>query len=409
MDTTAEEKLCAQLDGCLAATLQQMGEAFGSVLHQTLDQGAELLFLLVLSVLFGATNASQIHQLLGLKGQPLYQQIRVPTPRRWKRLLQEVCYQAAAAHLKALEEQSPATHSRACAVIALDDTLIRRLGEKLGLVWTWWNGMTRRVGRGQNVIALVLVVGDRVFPLDVRIASKQGRCKLTKPVLAERMLRDWEVQWAQRDLSPQQVKLVADSWYTSQDLLALCRELKLEAITEGKASYSFTVEGKKIKAAELKAGPLTPSWGESGAAWRLRACHPRFGEVVLVGFAQGTQRRYVLTTGLHRRAHEVLRAYRQRAQIEAFWKRLKSLLQIAQIRLPDPTAFRGALVCRVLTYLLVDELTRRLRRYPAFRKVTMAQTIQLCQRFSSVLDWIEKHFHGRGIEKPNIVNYLKAI
>ena len=64
----------------------------------------------------------------------------------------------------------------------------------------------------------------------------------------------------------------------------------------------------------------------------------------------------MMATGLQRRAHELLRGSHQRAQMEAFWKRLKSILQIAKTRLPTPKAFRGALVCRVLTYLLVDEV-----------------------------------------------------
>ena len=409
MDNASEEKLCARLDACLGATLKEMWEAFGSVLHRYTGEGAELLFLLVLSGGFGATNAAQVHQLLGLKGQPLYKQINALTPQRWKKLLQQICYQAALAQLEVLAAQSPATQSRACAVIALDDTLVRRLGKQLGLVWTWWEGMSHRVGRGQNIIALVLVIGDRVIPLDVRIASKQGRVKLTKPLLAERMLRAWEAQWKQRGLSSDSVKLVADSWYPSEALFALCREVNLEVLTEGKGSYSFTVEGNKVKASTLNQGTLTASWGSSGAALRIRASHPSFGEVVLVGFAQGTKRRYVMATGLARRAHEILRAYRQRAQIEAFWKRLKSILQIAKIRLPDPKAFRGAMICRVLTYLLVDEVTRRLRRYPAFRKLTMEHTLHLCQRFSAIFDWIEEHFHNVTIEKPNIVNYLKAI
>jgi len=409
MDIASEEQLNARLDACLGATLQEMWEAFGSVLHRHTGEGVELLFLLVLSVLFGATNAAQVHQLLGLKGQPLYKQINALTPQRWKKLLQQICYQAAAAQLELLAVQSPATQSRACVVIALDDTLVRRLGKQLGLVWTWWEGMSHRVGQGQNIIALVLVIGDRVIPLDVRIASKQGRVKLTKPVLAARMLRDWKAQWKRLGLSPQQVKLVADSWYPSKDLFALCRELTLEVLTEGKGSYSFTVEGEKVKASTVKQGDLTACWGEAGAALRIRASHPSFGEVVLVVFAQGKDRRYVMATGLQRRAYEILRAYRQRAQIEAFWKRLKSILQIAKIRLPTPKAFRGALICRVLTYLLVDEVTRRLRRYPAFRKLTMEHTIHLCQRFSSIFDWIEEHFHDVEIEKPNIVNYLKAI
>ena len=383
---TPEEKCCVDLDRCLGATLQEMWSAFGSVLHQQIDDGAECLFLLVLSVLFGATNPAQIHQVLGLKGQPLYKQIHAVTPSCWKKLLQQVCYQVAAAQLTALGPQSPASWSRACVVVALDDTLIHRLGDKLGLVWQWWSGMEKRVRRGQNVIALVLVIGDRVIPLDVRIASKQGRQPGTKPVLAERMLRELVASWTKAQLPLEQVTLVADSWYPSQALLALCRELRLDAIGEGKASYCFTIEGKPVKAATLTQRPLTPCWGEQGEALRVRASHPRFGDVLLVVFAdQKGKRRYVMATALHRRAHEILRAYHQRAQIEAFWKRLKSILQIAQIRLPQPTAFRGALVCRILTYLLVDRLTRRLRRHPAFRKGTMRRAIHLCHPFHSIL------------------------
>lgn len=409
MDLASEEHLCARLDSCLGATLQEMWEAFGSVLHRYTGEGAELLFLLGLSLLVGATKAAQVHQVLGLKGHPLYKQINALTPQRWKKLMQQLCYQAVAAQLEGLAEKSPATQSRACAVLALDDTLLRRLGKKLGLVWTWWEGMSHRVARGQNILALVLVIGDRVLPLDVRIASKQGRVKLSKPLLAARMLQDWAAQWKQRGLARDAVKLGADSWYPSKELFALCRELQLEVLTEGKGSYSFAVEGEKVKASVLKQRDLTASWGESGTALRIRASHPSFGEVVLVVFAQGKGRRYVMTTGLQRRAHELLRAYRQRAQIEAFWKRLKSLLQIAKIRLPDPKAFRGALICRALTYLLVEELTRKLRRYPAFRNLTLEHTLQLCQRFRAIFDWIEEHFHNVKIEKPNIINYLKAI
>ena len=92
------------------------------------------------------------------------------------------------------------------------------------------------------------------------------------------------------------------------------------------------------------------------------------------------------------------------------WQRGEIDLEVRSATFKTPSkAFRGALICRVLTYLLVDEVTRRLRRYPAFRKLTMEHTIHLCQRFSSIFDWIEEHFHDVEIEKPNIVNYLKAI
>jgi hypothetical protein len=72
------------------------------------------------------------------------------------------------------------------------------------------------------------------------------------------------------------------------------------------------------------------------------------------------------------------------AQIEAFGKRLKASLQIAPIRLPDPPACRGAPVGRILPSRPVDRLTRRLRRHPAFRKVTMRRTIELCHQFNSI-------------------------
>jgi len=66
--------------------------------------------------------------------------------------------------------------------------VIARIATELGYVWKWLRYQLKRVTKGQNVRAKVLVIDDIILPLDVRIVSKQGKGIKTKPEIYEEML-----------------------------------------------------------------------------------------------------------------------------------------------------------------------------------------------------------------------------
>jgi len=179
--STAEEAFLKELEEKLTEFSQFLQEHWGA------DESLELLLLIGLGVFLGAFNTHQVCQVLGLEESGTYEEIGKVSVYHWHKLLQQTLYDWVIPLLQERQEKSAATHSRDGWVLAVDDTLIARLATALGYVWQWWSGHAKQVTEGQNVIALIVVVGELVLPLDVRIVSKQGQNIRTKPQIFAEM------------------------------------------------------------------------------------------------------------------------------------------------------------------------------------------------------------------------------
>ncbi len=110
-----------------------------------------------------ANNIYQMLQLLGLPKSTTYNRVKNVSVYSWRQLVQHRLYEVAIPLVLARLTKSDATKSRDGLILAVDDTVIARIATELGYVWRWWSGQLKRVTHGQNVIALILVIGDIIL------------------------------------------------------------------------------------------------------------------------------------------------------------------------------------------------------------------------------------------------------
>jgi len=341
----------------------------------------ELLLLLGAGVMLGTYTVKEVCDRLGLAAHPAYSSLQFQSVYRWRKLLGELGYEMAIPLLKELQEKSAATRSRACCVLAVDDSVLERLSRQLGLVWSWYSGRRKRVMRGQDILGLVLVIGEIVIPLDVRIVSKQGRATPTKPESYAQMLEEAQSRFQQAGLDIRELATSGDSAFLSEHVQEKCQELDLAGVFGGKDNYVFTIKGETHKAPHwrtLFAGRLQKdAWGCEVPVYRIPAVSPTFGPVTLVFCRRKGDRKvsyFILTQPL--RTAEAMRIIHQHHWIEVFWKRCEGLFKLADSKLRTPQGVRANVGIKVIGYLLVLRLQIALKRYRRFARISMDRLVR---------------------------------
>ncbi len=127
----------------------------------------------------------------------------------------------------------------------------------------------KRVTEGQNAIALILVIGDIILPLAVRIVSKQGKGLKSKPDIYREMLAAAKSRFEAAGMDFGAFKTTGDAAYLKGEIAEYCRgdsalapETIETAETEqsptiigifgGKDSYVFTIDGKRQQARQWR-------------------------------------------------------------------------------------------------------------------------------------------------------------
>jgi hypothetical protein len=71
--------------------------------------------------------------------------------------------------------KSASTQSRNRITISVDNTVLKRCGQFLSYVYSWWSGQYNRTLDGQNLLAITIRIGQIVISLSIRTVSKQGQ------------------------------------------------------------------------------------------------------------------------------------------------------------------------------------------------------------------------------------------
>ena len=124
---------------------------------------------------------------------------------------------------------------------------------------------------------------------------------------------------------------------------------------------------------------------------RLRASNPTFGSVILFFFQKSTTRSSYLMNFSQQalRGAEIWHIWKQHHAIECFWKVLKSVLHIRDMRLHGHGLYTGLLI-KVLAYLLAV----RVKAHRTFSKYSLTQLIRTFSRDQDLRDVLAAHFHG---------------
>jgi hypothetical protein len=302
-------------------------------------ESLETLLLISMCIFLGAANIYQVIKLFGLPKTMTYNRIKGVSIYYWRQLLQHRLYEIALPLLKERILKSDATQSRDGLILAVDDTVIARIATKLGYVWKWWSGQLKRVTEGQNVIALILVIGDIILPLDVRIVSKQGPCLQSKPGIYAEMLEVAKDRLSKAGIDVMS-QITGDAAYLSERLPKMPTEQKnaglpkvqayskysttkeesktqstFTGIFGGKDNYVFTIDGIRQRAAEWRKyfkEELEEGWGTDGQpVYRTQAESDTFGTVTLIFYIPKGKRAvsYLVVVGCPLRSCEALHAF----------------------------------------------------------------------------------------------------
>jgi len=184
---------------------------------------------------------------LGIKGADRSARINALTASRGKPLLHEWCWEIALARLKEVLPKNPRTLSRAQTPLILDDSRFVRLSKTMALVWKGWSGAVKRVGTGHDIVGCVLRSGDEGIPLQVSVASKQGRRKRDKITVTKEILPELARRLRAAGLPPDGLRVVADAWYSEGGLQAVAVAEGVVWISEGKASFPLKALAIKLR------------------------------------------------------------------------------------------------------------------------------------------------------------------
>ena len=392
---TAEKALLEELGTCLEKLVPFLQQQWSK------KDWMELVLLLALGTLLGAWNPHQVCQILGLPQRETYAELGTISPYSWRKLLWDVLYAQALPLVEKRHEKSAATRSRDGWVLAVDDMVILRVATALGFVWKWWSGHVKGVHEGQNLIALLLIVGDRILPLDVQMVSKQGSEVRTKPEIHQEMLDEAERRFDAVEIPMKRFKITGDSAYLNQLTADLCAAMHNAGVFRGKGSYVFEIAGQRQRASQWKktfASQLAPGWGCAEEVYRVEAVSPTFGKVILVFYRPqkgGTRIEYLVVVGKPLRACEALRAYHWHHWIEEFWQILRSVLHVEATSLRGRAGALAGVGIKVVAFLLLTEVQHKLRKQPRFAHLTLHQLVHVCPKFVDLRAFLREHFHDR--------------
>ena len=174
----------------IAATLRIK---FSRELTRKDPAAVEVVVILVLSLLMNWDTASKVAEHLSVPKHEVYGALKRLNLHDWQRLFACAFEDLAIQALKQAQSQSDPTWSRLQVVLAIDDSVIRRWGQLLSYLGTWWSGQFHRVLLGQDIVMAVLRIGNQVIPLQFRIMS--CLIKKRRHDMVAGILKDLAAKW----------------------------------------------------------------------------------------------------------------------------------------------------------------------------------------------------------------------
>ncbi len=339
--------------------------------------------------LFGLTNPNQVSDALSIPKAKLYRELNNMSLHLWQHLFVRLGCSIALEALREVVSKSASTLSRLCIVISVDDTFVFRYGEGLSYTSNWWCSQANQPMKGQNILGITIKIGDQIIPLNMRLISKQGRGNTDKPSCVVSMLKEVVSFFEETGIDIRNYPITFDSWYGSHHLIETLREMGFETIlVHGKSNYVMTIDGKKAKLSEHKKSIqlLSNKWGCDKPACRTKATSQTFGKMVVVFFADRGKIRTMLVFGKPLRACEILRIWSQHHGIEQYWRHLKTDLNLTSMRLKGRNGAYANLAVKVMSYLLIQDVSRCVRK--TFHQIKLELMGQ-----RQMLSDLSAHFH----------------
>ncbi len=111
----------------------------------------EVIMALAISHAYGCYNPKQWADYLGIQPQKIYGEIQKWSLYRLKEVLLKMMVYQGVESIKEVKKKSAASQSRANITLAVDDSVIDRVGKRLRCTWSWYSGRWKKVVNGQNL------------------------------------------------------------------------------------------------------------------------------------------------------------------------------------------------------------------------------------------------------------------
>lgn len=349
----------------------------------------EIVLVLLVGLLCGLYNPHQIAQERGCAPGMLYSALHSLSASQWRRLLEKIMGECALERLQHFELRSKATRSRLHASLAIDDSVVKRLGEALSYVWRWYSGQFKQVVRGQDLVGIVLHIGHETIPLALVWVSKQGSGPISKPEVLLKEISRLKDYFAAQGVDLTQVGVSLDSWWVSQPLIEGLAELGFDKqVLAAKANLQLSNASGTAKLGQRKSSAaLKSGWGHTRPAERLCGANPTLGWIVVILFDHPRSKTFgVICPARPLRTCEALRLWANHSAVETFWKRLKQWLGLGRMQLRERGGSWAELCLRVLAYFLAGLLG-------APQNISLAQLTHALRRRATFAELIDEHFH----------------
>ena len=360
------------------------------------QQIVETLLLLSVCHLFGLYNPNQVADALKLPKARLYRSLDSLSLYHSKCLNLRLGCVMAVAFIKDTESKSASTQSRRCITISVDDTNLPRDAETIAYCSKCYSKKHNTAICCQNVLGITLKCGADVIPLDMRLASKQGRGNTDKPTLVISMLKEVLAFFDTQGIDLSKYPITFDSWYASRKLVDALSELGFTSIlVHGKNNFVMTIADTKAKLSVHKRGVelSEDQWGCDKPVYRAKAISPTFGECVVIFFRDRGKIRTLLVFGKSLRTSEAMRIWSQHHGIEQFWRYLKTNLHVSAMSLQSREGAYVSLGIKVMSYLMLLQISISERR--TFHQIQL----QLTGERQILTDFIT-HFHTITPKEP---------
>jgi SRSO17 transposase len=248
-----------------------------------------------------------------------------------------------------------------------DDSLVEKTGKKMeGVAKHRSHKEQKKLRLGHVWVTTQVVIAGYSYPLEWAVYRRQDECEkngaefVSKPDLAYGMIENYQ------PLPDTQTYVMSDSWYSSKNLLQLCRQRGFQFIGAVKSNRKLQVGSANRQVKEWQA--LLPK----SAFERVKLKDKRYkvwttdghlscGQTVkaLINRRVGVKKwHYLVCTDLDLSAKRIISAYLVRWEVENFYRAAKQILGWTDYQMRDLSAIENHVLMMMVTHAYL-EIQRR--------------------------------------------------
>lgn len=255
--------------------------------------------------------------------------------------------------------------------LIIDDSLVEKTGKKMEGVAKHYSHTEDKLMLGHVWVTGQLVVMGHSYPYSWKLYRRQSECEtageafFSKPALAEAIVR------AFKPLPDTKTYILTDSWYSSADLLKLCKKRHFKYVGAVKSNRKFNNSGHDLQVQQwIKTipksafdrvkvkGKFYKTWSAIG---RLSSGHQV--KLVINRRIGHKKWKYLVSTDLDLSSQTILSHYLVRWEVENFYRAAKQLLGWGDYQMLKLVAIERHVLLMMVTHAYLE-----LQRQTAFEQ-----------------------------------------